>query len=35
MTKDNKQAKTTGIKLKNNYETAIFAGGCFWCMKSA
>ena len=35
MTENKKQAKTTDIKLKGALDTAIFAGGCFWCMKSA
>ena len=32
MTENNKQAKTTDAKAKAKYDTAIFAGGCFWCM---
>ena len=32
MTENNKQAEGTDTKGKTNYDTAIFAGGCFWCM---
>lgn len=32
MTENNKQAKTIDTKAKVQYDTAIFAGGCFWCM---
>ncbi len=32
MTENNKQAEGTDTKAKTNYDTAIFAGGCFWCM---
>lgn len=32
MTENNKQAKSTDTKAKAHYDTAIFAGGCFWCM---
>ena len=32
MTENNKQAEGTDTKTKANYDTAIFAGGCFWCM---
>ena len=34
MTENKKQAKTTDTKLKGALDTAIFAGGCFWCMVS-
>ena len=30
MTENNKQAEGTDTKAKTNYDTAIFAGGCFW-----
>ena len=29
MTENNKQAEGTDTKAKTNYDTAIFAGGCF------
>lgn len=32
MTENNKQVQTNDSKAKANYDTAIFAGGCFWCM---
>ena len=32
MTENKKQAKNTDTKGKANCDTAIFAGGCFWCM---
>ena len=32
MTENNKQAEGTDTKRKANCDTAIFAGGCFWCM---
>ena len=35
MTENKKQAKTTDIKPKCALDTAIFAGGCFWCMNQA
>lgn len=35
MSENNKQAKTTDSKAKTNYDTAIVAGGCFWCMNPA
>ena len=35
MTENNKQAKTPDTKAKPNNDTAIFAGGCFWCMNPA
>ncbi len=34
MTGNNKQAKATDTKPKGALDTAIFAGGCFWCMVS-
>lgn len=35
MTENNEQAKTTDTKPKGALDTAIFAGGCFWCMDQA
>ena len=35
MTENKKQAKNTDTKGKANCDTAIFAGGCFWCMNQA
>ncbi|AEG40171.1 Peptide methionine sulfoxide reductase MsrA 1 [Lactobacillus kefiranofaciens subsp. kefiranofaciens] len=32
MTENNKQVKAIDTKAKAQYDTAIFAGGCFWCM---
>lgn len=32
MSKNSKFSKTVDIKPKSQYDTAIFAGGCFWCM---
>ena len=32
MCANNKDLKTTDVKQKSKYDTAIFAGGCFWCM---
>lgn len=32
MTENNKQAKAIDTRAKAQYDTAIFAGGCFWCM---
>ena len=34
MTENNEQAKITDTKPKGALDTAIFAGGCFWCMVS-
>lgn len=32
MSKNSESSRTTDVKLKAQYDTAIFAGGCFWCM---
>lgn len=32
MCANNKELKSADIKQKSKYDTAIFAGGCFWCM---
>lgn len=32
MSKNSQSYETVDTKLKSQYNTAIFAGGCFWCM---